>query len=223
MTDEKRMIENYEVKQAIHLAGGEVVLAEDASAAEPFMVCDCSWDNPFSVEVYTNIMVSADYLEVMKEFLDRAARRIELIEQERSKRGVSHIPLTTDDCIPGSRGWNYENRLIVIQPEKITPSARTADHQLLIDTGGNGCDPDARGNAVFCTNLFTGKATRWERYHVAGVIRPDRMPEWAVQKLAALQKPKEKQSLLGKLEAAKKAAARDNPAPKEPKLREPGR
>ena len=223
MTDEKRMIDNYEVKQAIHLAGGEVVLAEDASAAEPFMVCDCSWDNPFSVEVYTNIMVSADYLEVMKEFLDRAALRVELIEQERSKRGVSNIPLRDDDCIPGSRGWNYENRLIVIQSEKITPSARTADHQLLLATGGNGGDPDARGNAVFCTNLFTGKATRWERYHVAGVIRPDRMPEWAVQKLAVLQKPKEKLSLLGKLEAAKKAAARDNPAPKEPKLREPER
>jgi len=223
MADEKRMIENYEIKQAIHLAGGEVVLAEDASAAEPFMVCDCSWDNPFSVEVYSNIAVSADYLEAIKEFLNRAAQRVELIEQERSKRGISHIPLTADDCIPGSRGWNYQNQLIVIQPEKITPSARTADHQLLLATGGNGCDPGARGTAVFCTNLFTGKGTRWERYHVAGVIRPDRLPEWAAQKLEVLQKPKEKQSLLGKLEAAKKAAARGNPAPKEPKHREPER
>lgn len=33
MADEKRMIETYEVKHALHLSGGEVVLAEDASAA----------------------------------------------------------------------------------------------------------------------------------------------------------------------------------------------
>jgi len=223
MADEKRMIENYEVKHAIHLSGGEVVLAEDASAAEPFMVCDCSWDNPFSVDVYSNIAVSADYLEVMKEFLNRTAKRVELIEKERALRGVSNIPLTADDCISGSRGWNYENRLIVIAPGKLTPAARTADHQLLLATGGNGCDPDARGTAVFCTNLFTGKATRWERYHIAGVIRPDRMPEWAAEKLSALQKAEGKQSVLGKLEAAKKTAARDNPAPKEPKHRKPER
>lgn len=190
MTDEKRMIENYEVKHAIHLSGGEVILAEDASTAEPFMVCDCSWDNPFSVDVYSNIVVSADYLEVMKEFLNRAAQRVELIEKERTLRGVSNIPLTDDDCIPGSRGWNYENRLIVIKPEKLTPAARTADHQLLLATGGNGCALEALGTAVFCTNLFTGESMRWERHHVAGIIRPDRMPEWAVEKLLVLQKEK---------------------------------
>lgn len=139
MDDEKRMIENYEVKQAIHLAGGEVILAEDSSAAEPFMVCDCSWDNPFSVDVYTNIAVSTDYLEVMKEFLERVARRVEQIEQERSTRGVSNIPLTEGDCIPGSRHENYTDQLVVINPDKIAPAARTADHQLLLATGGNGC------------------------------------------------------------------------------------
>jgi len=221
MADKKRMIETYEVKQTLHLAGGEVVLAEDTSAAEPFMVCDCSWDNPFNMDVYSNIAVSADYLEVMKEFLNRAALHVELIENERSLRGVSYVPLTVADCIPDSRGWHYENRLIVIKPEKLTPAARTADHQLLLATGGNGCNPEALGTAVFCTNLFTGKSMRWERHHVAGIIRPDCMPEWAAEKLSALQKPAKKQSLLEKLEAAKKTAAKDNQKPKKQKHREP--
>lgn len=196
MEDEKRMIESYEVKQAIHLAGGEVVLAEDSSAAEPFMVCDCSWDNRFSVDVYTNIAVGADYLEAMKEFLERVARRVEQIEQERSLRGVSPVPLTADDCIPGSHSWNYTNQLVVIKPEKLTPTARTADHQLLLAGGGNGCRPESLGTAVFCTNLFTGEDARWERYHVAGIIRPDRMPEWASEKLSALKKTEEKETAL---------------------------
>lgn len=196
MEEEKRMIETYEVKNAIHLAGGEVVLAEDSSAAELFMVCDCSWDNPFSVDVYTNIAVSGDYLEVMKEFLERVARRVEQIEQERSTRGISNVPLTADDCIPGSQHENYTYQLIVIRPEKIAPAARTADHQLLLATGGNGCSPDALGTAVFCQNLFTGESMRWERHQVAGIIRPDRMPEWAVEKRQALKAAEERETSL---------------------------
>ncbi len=196
MDDEKRMIETYEVKNAIHLAGGEVVLAEDTNSHEPFMVCDCSWDNPFSVDVYTNIAVSSDYLEVMKEFLERIARRVEQIEQERSIHGVSNIPLTIEDCIPGSQYRNYTDQLIVIRPEKIAPAARTADHQLLLATGGNGCSPDALGRAVFCRNLFTRESMRWERHQVAGIIRPDRIPEWAAERLKTLKKTTEKETSL---------------------------
>lgn len=187
MDDGKRMIETYEVKNTIHLAGGEVVLAEDHTAAEPYMVCDCSWDNPFNVDTYTNLMVSTDYLEVMKEFLDRITLRVEQIEQERHHRGISPVPLTKEDCLPDSHRSDYTNQIIVIQPEKLNPAARTADHQLLLATGGNGCNPEARGTAVFCTNLFTGESMRWERHHIAGIIHPDRMPEWGANRMTALK------------------------------------
>lgn len=196
MEEEKRMIENYEVKHAIHLAGGEVVLAEDTAAAQPFLVCDCAWDNPFSVDVYTNIAVGTDYLDAMKEFVSRVNQRVAQIEQERAQRGISAVPLTGEDCIPGSQHGDYTDRLIVIRPERLAPAARTADHQLLLATGGNGCSPDALGTAVFCQNLFTGESMRWERYHVAGVIQPDRIPQWAKDKLAALRGQEETKSVM---------------------------
>ncbi|MDD3227963.1 MAG: hypothetical protein PHE09_02000 [Oscillospiraceae bacterium] len=224
MEEEKRMIENYEVKHAIHLAGGEVVLAEDAAAAQPFLVCDCAWDNPFSVDVYTNIAVGTDYLDAMKEFVSRINWRIAQIEQERTQRGISAVPLTGEDCIPNSQHGNYTDQLIVIRPERLAPAARTADHQLLLATGGNGCSPDALGTAVFCQNLFTGESMRWERYHVAGIIRPDRTPQWAKEKLVALRKNEKKPSLLGTLETAKKTAAqKQSSSKKEAKGREPER
>lgn len=221
MSEEKRMIESYEVKHALHLADFEVILAEDNATAEPYMVCDCNRDNPFGVDVYTNIAISADYLEVMHEFLRRASMRVSFIEAERSLRGITHTPLTEDDCLKGSRDWNYKNQLVVIKPEKMTPSARTADHQLLFATGGNGCWPEARGTAVFCTNLFTGESARWERYDIAGVIDPAKIPEWAAEKLAALQKPVEKQSILVRLHAAKKDASQSTPPSKEQKSKGP--
>lgn len=221
MPDDKRMIENYEVKHALHLVGGEVILAEDMAAAEPYMVCDCNRDNPLSIDVYSNISVSADYLETMREFLRRSAMRVSFIEAERSQRGVAPVPLTADDCIKDSHRENYKNRLVVIKPESLTPSARTADKQLLLATGGNGCNPDARGMAVFCTNLFTGKSARWERYDVAGIIDPAKMPSWAAEKLAVLQQPVEKQSILARLEIAKQDAVLGATTSKEHKNKRP--
>lgn len=223
MPDEKRMIESYEVKHALHLAGGEVILAEDETAAEPYMVCDCNRNNPFNIDEYSNIGVSADYLEVMHEFLKRAAMRVSFIETERSQRGVTNVPLTAADCIKNSNRENYTDQLIVIKPEMLTPSARTADKQLLLAQNGNGCSPDALGTAVFCKNLFTGETARWERYHVAGIIDPAKMPEWAAENLAALKNTPEKTSVLARLEAAKKQAGRGNPIQNEHKDKRPER
>ena len=221
MSYEKRMIENYEVKTSIHIGGKEIVFAENNADDEPFMVCDCKRDNPFGIEVYDNIAISSDYLTIMLNFSYRLSEQVQRVEAERARRGITNKPLTADDCIKGSRDWNYKNQLVVIRPEKLTPSARTADKQLLLATGGNGCRPDARGTAVFCTNLFTGESARWERYDIAGMINPHKMPEWATEKLAALQKPVEKTSVLARLDAAKKDAGRDSPAPKEHKSKGP--
>ena len=213
MDSEKRMIEGYEVKTAIHMGGREIIFAVNNDAVKPYMACNCTWDNPLSIEIYDRAAVSADYLEIMTEFLNRASEQVKEIETERAERGITAVPLTAADCTPGSDHAHYENKLIVIKPESMTPAARTADHQLVLATGGFGCNPEARGQAVFCKNLFTGKETRWERYDVAGIIRPDRMPEWAKDKLAALQKPVEKTSVLGRLDTAKKDAARDAAKP----------
>lgn len=128
-------------------------------------------------------MANTDYLEAMTEFLERAASAIQLVKEERAERGISNEPLTAGDCIPGSKDTHYENQLVVIKPEKMAPSARTADHQLVLATGGFGCNPNARGQAVYCKNLFTGKTMRWERFDVAGIILPGRIPEWAHQRL----------------------------------------
>jgi hypothetical protein len=68
---------------------------------------------------------------------------------------------------------------------------RTADHQLKIVQGGFGASPDSRGNAVFCKDLYSDKKTRFERYDIAGVIDPAKLPQWAKDKLAYLEALKE--------------------------------
>ncbi len=47
---------------------------------------------------------------------------------------------------------------------------------------------NARGSAVFCRNLYDGKDTRYERMDVLGEVKPERMPDWAKEKAAAISR-----------------------------------
>lgn len=216
MPDEKRMIDNFEVKTAIHISGKEIVFAENIQAEQPYMICECSWGNPFGLDIYSEIMRSDNYIEAMTEFSDRLAREVAVLAAERDalrEQGVSDRPLTDVDCIPGSRQMDYNNRLIVLKPESLAAYARTPDNQLLLVTGGNGARPDARGSAVFCYEVSTGKHCRWERHHVAGILDPEKIPPWAKAKLDALEAKlqQDKPSLAGQLAQSKQEASRQSP------------
>ncbi len=51
-----------------------------------------------------------------------------------------------------------------------------------------GCEPNSRGSACFCTNLYSGKESRYERRDILGVIEKDKLPEWAKQRFDEIQK-----------------------------------
>lgn len=75
--DEKRMVQSYEVKTAIHIGDKEIVFAQDLAAAEPYMVCNCQWDNPLGIDIYDKVVADSDYLEAMTEFLSRVATEVQ--------------------------------------------------------------------------------------------------------------------------------------------------
>jgi len=203
MGDKKRIIEGYEVIHAVQLGGGEVILVEDKTADEPYMVCDNSWDNPLGVDWYTNAIASADFMEIMREFTNRLTARVETIEAERAERGIPLQTLTVEDCYPKGMDTDLTGCVVVIKPEKLAPEYQSIDHQLALCTGGNGARPEARGRAVFCTNLYDGKSSRYNRIDIAGTVSAARLPDWAREKLAALQKPAEKESVIDKIRQSK--------------------
>lgn len=221
MSDEKRMADSYEVTAAVKIDSTEVVLAEDTKADMPYMVANCKPPNFLGIREYTEIVVGDDYLVMLNEFTRRITEFVTVAQTEREERGISNVPLTAADCIPGSKDADYTNQVVVIKAESLTPSARTADNQIVYAWNGNGCRPNARGTAVYATALFSGEKARWERYDVAGIIDPVKMPDWAKEKLAELQKPKEKESLLAGLEAKKQEAARAGVNVKQSKKDEP--
>jgi len=182
MEPSERMVDGYEIKHAIYIGNKEILFGMDETKTEhPYMVCDCRWDNSFGIDQYDNAVGSADYFEMMTEFLARAQAQMEAVKAERVE---TKIPLfTKEHCTPNDYSQSIENKVVVIRPECLMPEYRSAVKQLVLATGGFGTHGNSRGRAVYTVNLYTGKEARWNREDVLGVLKPEHMPDWATEKL----------------------------------------
>ena len=48
---------------------------------------------------------------------------------------------------------------------------------------GFGCTPGSRGCAVFFQELYSGERCRWDASDILGVANPEKIPDWAKEKL----------------------------------------
>jgi len=94
-------------------------------------------------------------------------------------------------CIPRSHHESYENSVLVLKPEVLKESCRTAENQLFYAQHGFGCNPMARGRAVMGQFLIDGEEVRFNRDDFIGIIDDKHLPEWAQERLQRLQTPQE--------------------------------
>jgi len=102
--------------------------------------------------------------------------------------------ITAAQCEGISSKDDLHGKVIVIKPEVLRREYRAAAHQLKLCTGGFGASPNSRGSACFCTDLLTGKESRFERRDVLGTMEPDKLPQWAKDGLAAIQQAERSKS-----------------------------
>lgn len=178
---EKRMVENYEITQAVRIGGKEVVFGIDENCAEPYF-CAFYTANELFYE-YRDCMVGDNFAEMMKLFGERIRQQAEKVLTEQEQATVPLTPLNADDCFPNSYSECIEGKIVAVKTSALAPEYRTANHQLVYITGGNGAQANARGNACFCINLHTGRHIRWERYDIQGEVKPDKLPDWAKERL----------------------------------------
>lgn len=188
MNEEKRMVDAFEVKHAIHIGDKEVLFCVDSSNAEtPYMVCYCTWDNPLNIENFFEGVGSDDYIEIMTEFVNRVQGQISQVTAERGSITVPNACFTSEQCIPLDSHMSLENKVAVIRLSSLRPEYHTGDRQLVLVTGGFGASPNSRGRAVFTVNLYSGKQSRWNREDILGILKPEHMPQWAKDRLSQLQ------------------------------------
>ena len=187
MSDEKRMLGTYAIEQSIFIGDKEVVFGVDKTQELPFMVCYCDYNNPLSAEWPAEAIGTEDYLEAMQTFTERVQLQVEQTRAEQEKFKFDMTPFTVSDCISDDRNKSIVGKVVVINTEPKRYEYQHSAYQLVLADGGNGAN-GGRGQAVFGTCLSDGHRARWERYDVIGEIKPERMPDWAKEALAKIQK-----------------------------------
>lgn len=182
----KRMVESYEITNGIPIGDKEVVLGMDEKNEMPYLCAFYTSNDIFGS--YTDCMVSDDYVEIVELFAERVKAQCVKVREERAKVTVPRELITADMCLPLKGSDSLEGKVAAVRADSIRPEYRSAEHQLILVTGGNGARGDARGNACFCTNLYSGERSRWERYDIQGKVKPECLPEWAKERLAEIQK-----------------------------------
>lgn len=201
---EKRMISDtgYEVRQVFHINGKEILLAENLKADKSLFYLVCQYVENGVICEYSRAVASDDYLEALRDFTGRIDKEISEIQTERDGLNLPADLFTAEHCHPHKYEESIDGKVIAIKPEVFAPEYRRGDYQLVLVDGGNGSKADARGNAVFCYHLNSGKHTRFERYEVLGVVKE--LPDWAKESLNRLRgehdKPTAEKQFAGRYE-----------------------
>ena len=207
---EKRAVGGYKILHALRLGGAEELVGENASAGynDRYRLFQCRRDNAFGVEEYRVTFSDGDYLKAMREFARRLNAVLDSLELGSVYRGSPLVDytLTAADCVPGGMDSDLKGKAVIIKPESLSPEYRGLSFQLYLAAGGFGCNPDARGRAVYCTELYSGEKARWDRSDILGVASDEVLPAWAKEKLAALKgEPPQKESVMKQIREAKTA------------------
>ena len=180
MEQKERYAESYKITQAIHIGTSEIVIGIDMKAKDNMYYMVADYENNGIFEKYNNALVSDSYTEILSIFTERINNGLAQIQE--IEKTFSDKMITADMCDSIS-GKNLNGEIIVINADELYPECQTQAHQIMRCTGGNGARYEARGHAVFCKNCFTNKSTRFERYDVLGILKPEHYPEWLNKRL----------------------------------------
>ena len=194
---EKRMVGDYEIIFAVHIGDREVVVGEKPGFGngDKYM-CSLGESNGF-VELHSEVIASDHYPEIMELFGQRISEQAHKVCMELSKpmiQGIPNAALTENDCTVISHNDDLNDKVIVIRPDVLRREYRVATHQVKLCTGGFGASPNSRGSAVYCTDLYSGEHSRFERRDVLGILNPDQMPKWVQHHLQIQQQKQKKKS-----------------------------
>lgn len=190
---EKRMVQNYEITHSIPIGDKEVVLGIDEKNEMPYLCAFYTSNDIFGS--YTDCMVADDYVEIVEMFAERVKAQCVKIREEQAKVTVPREQITADMCLPLKGSDCLVGKVVAVRADSIRPEYRSAEHQLILVTGGNGATGGARGSACFSTNLYSGERSRWERYDIQGEVKPECLPEWAKERFTEIQRQETEKSV----------------------------
>lgn len=189
---QKETIGDYKVLAVVHVGEKEVVIGEKGQNDDGLRFMCGYMERTDIFNLCNECVYSDDYIEIAHLFGSRIKEAAELFQNKDKELGIPVTVITEKDCIPDHYSHDIIGKVIAIDPKVLKPEFQRADKQLYLVTGGFGASANSRGSAVFCTNLLTGKNTRYERMDVMGEVKPECMPEWAKRKLETMNESRAK-------------------------------
>ena len=191
---QKEVIGDYKVLASVHVGEKEVVIGEKEPNNDGLRFMCGYMERTDIFNLCNECVYSDDYIEIAHLFGSRIKEAAELFKNKDKELGIPVTVITEKDCIPDHYSHDINGKVIAIDPKVLKPEFQRADKQLYLVTGGFGASANSRGSAVFCTNLLTGKSTRYERMDVMGEVKPECMPEWAKRKLESMNQTRAKKN-----------------------------
>ena len=197
MTDfeEKRMVGDYEIFQTLSVGAKEIVMGKDpdANPDERFL---CAYFNANEITAeYSGVVVSGDYLEILELFLLRLQEETAKLKEALSRperEGIDDAPVRKEGFVPICYDDDLNGKVVLIKADVLKPEYQRATRQYQLCTGGFGASPHSRGSACFCTNLYDGQSSRFERWDILGTVSPEQMPDWVKAGLERAEKQRKR-------------------------------
>ena len=154
----------WEILHALHIGDKEVVVGENLTAPNEarYMCAYCTAND--IMRGYNECMASGDYLEIMELYTERITGQIEAVKAEIAERQLPDMTISADQCHKNDFSKSIVGKIVAIRADALRREYRSADHQLVLVNGGFGAAANARGSAVYATNLYSGKESRYAGY-----------------------------------------------------------
>lgn len=175
---------NYSIEQELNISGTRYFLAYDKKSKLPFMVGEKQLSD--IVVRYDNLKVTDDYVTALDEWNKRIAEGIAELKKKRSEFSELRV-LGKDDVEPVKYDMSIDKKVVVIKADCFLHESQYAQKQLYFVNGGFGAEANSRGRAIFCNSIFNGDNVRFNRQDVLGIIKADKIPEWAKERINRLQ------------------------------------
>ncbi len=191
-SEEKQMAGDYEITQSFRIGNYYVVFGVNETKPLPYLCAHYIKNELFGV--YEDAVAGDNFAQMSQRFAERIAEQAKLVLAEQEQLGEYAELFDPAKCDPNDYKKSIEGKVICIKPSELRPEYRTTASQLYLATGGSGTHANCYGRAVYCTNLWTGEKSRWNREDVQGIVREDALPKWAVENKSIFEKQKQEKS-----------------------------
>lgn len=185
----ERKVGEYEVINSFHIGDTELLLCENMHDENDLYYMTCKAERNELFERYYDVLASDDYVEIASIYADRLKNQVEKTKEELDNASYPYS-IITDDMCKQEYNESWVGKIVVVNPNVLRAEYRTASHQIMLCTGGNGANPRGLGTSVFGKHFSDGGETKFYRSDIMGVLKEEYYPEWLQEALKTEQKSK---------------------------------